>query len=411
MKYLIYLSVYGSENKKLTFIEKTKEKYILYNQNNYFKYGKYIAILIPIVIFAKNYYKKFMFRTFICSKEDQKKAILKNYIVEDIVKELNNQEKFEFLSKSSLRIIQSNNYELNIKHLDEDLKNKIKNKIKNVNKKNIFTIVTNDKLFGFYTVNKKLPDELYEIECSNTGAYINNKSNDEKCSIISSKHGFLHYFFRLKKLNLPIELENFQKSLFLFKEFLEIFNKDSINDSTLKNNFHELIKKNNHNDWMKSEKLDLDNYFIEKGTQILNNHINQNINYSNEDIEKLINSVFDKLVNIITDIQDLGNYFLTIVAIKYFFQLFNNSIEKIDKKYSLPYINVEFPLIKSISILDPFLNINTQVHIISNHLQYHFYTLNKEEALEFKKLIEEFIKKYEEANKNNLKIILKTHSL
>ena len=118
MKYLIYLSVYGSENKKLTLIERTKEKYILYNQNNYFKYGKYIAILIPIVIFAKNYYKKFMFRTFICSKEDQKKAILKNYIVEDIVKELNNQEKFEFLSKSSLRITYDNNYELNIKDLD-----------------------------------------------------------------------------------------------------------------------------------------------------------------------------------------------------------------------------------------------------------------------------------------------------
>ena len=392
--------------KSTQILDNIKVYYSKLNENNYFKYGKYIIGVGIILYILKIYIEGIFFKKITFKKELQKKLLLRNEMINHVTSFLNDEEKFQFLSKCSLNINsiykENNNYkfQLNYSKLDENLKNKIKTL-------DIFEggSFFEDYIFGKYNLKKINKNKIYEIECSNEGK---DSNSSNKCSIISTKHGFIHYFLKLKKLNNKEILNNFGKSLDLFNDFIEIFYSESITDNSIKNNFLKLIQNNNINDWMMPEKFSLDEYFINKGLNNLNEAIYKKT-YKDEDIEKLINKVFHKLIDIIEKIQTPGDYHLTVKSIKYFFQIFNYKIGKINKDYLLPEVYVKLPFIDSMITLNPFLQIEIQADILFNHLQYHFYTLNKEEALEFKKFIEHWINKYESNNKRFLKILLKTH--
>lgn len=413
--YSVFLS--SEENKKISLLDEIKINYINSNKNDYFKYGKYVFFIIITIYIIRNYLKKLFFQKIIFKKELQEKLILRNYLVKDIANSLNNEDKFKFLSKCSLdpKSIykdKNNNYRfiLDFPKIDETLKDKIGRL--DTFKENSFK--NNNTIHGSYNFNESKAKTIYEVECFNSGEYMNiNEYTSNKCSIISMKHGFIHYFLKLKNLKNSELLNNFEKSLSLFNGFLDIFDDKLIENSSIKHNFNKLIKNNNLNDWMTPEKISLDEYFIKESIKKLENQQKiENLTsvYKEENTEVLINLIFDKLINIINNLQEIGNYFLTIKSIKYFFQVFNYSISKIDDKYLLPNIFVKLPIIDSMITLNPFFEIEIQADLSFNHLQYHFYSLDKEEVLEFKEFIEYWIEKYEKSNKNFLKIYFKTYN-
>lgn len=431
------------------------------NLNNYklIKYGKYIVLLgvvcklftflgIKLILYYWNNYIGLNSRIksnyltvpernilttngiFYPGKHYRKKEITKAKIYEKILNLLTKEEQEEFLSLNLYIIIDDPNIIIQKKFLTNKEKKNIfkKNnkflKLKKpiicffLNKKNLSfnlqeklkTILKHNEnyLYNFYEL--KVNQPIYEIEVENNLARIyqnnipekkinSNFYSDLKCPIVATEHGLIHYYYKLKKNNYNKLIRNLYVNLYLLSEFL-----DEFYNVELREFLNKLISED-FTTLLQLESKILEEKLLEsfnKKNKIINLNIPENI--TDDNINELIQLVFDKITSIVEkynkDEVNLLKHISTAFFLIYTWTIFNYYLYK-NNLPLLPNIIINGPYItpRFWCTLNP-LNNTINLKWLGGHFNFSYFTTNEKESDEFKKFIEEWVEKY--YKKNNL---------
>jgi hypothetical protein len=419
---------------------KVVTKYNYYNENKWFKYGKYI-LLIPIIYYPLKkiimYEIKEIEKQLTCpndsffgldypSKDYKFKEIAKYKIKKEILQILDNDEelKNEFLIKDpniymeweiqNVKWKSDNNlihFIINTRNLSTDLKTKLlkapifannEKKMNSLGNKNQ-DILSIPRIIGEFLIKENLKNtSIYEVEVENnlhriyqSKEFKNKSSIPFKCPIVATEHGMINYYYQLKKNKNTKLIKNFYSNLHLFSKFLDEF-------MTKDEEIHELLfniisKYDLTSVWDRDFSIlekNITNSFKDKNPEIVNN---QNINDDN--INEQIQLIFDKLTNIFHEFisdkeKNILKHIHVIFIVKSIWKMFNNYLHE-EKLPLLPPLEINAPIITprfwcTLNGLDNRINLKC----LGGHFHFSYFSLDKEAAEATKKFIEEWVKKY-----------------
>lgn len=409
--YLIYFlnTKLSTESIKNIFIN-IKNYYVNLNENyKIFRYGKYISIpIVSTYIIYKKYNQIIKYLN--CPDDYKIYEIQKAKLCEELLKTLTEKEKEEFLEKSPEIIIDGRNpeydsyYELkgnNLLSLSDSIKEKI-NKIFHYDKYfNKFY-----KNYKYEEIKKNIKNKtIYgtEIEHNNAKIYQSDKYDILsptyfKCPVTSSELAIIGYYFKLKKNNQIKLISNLYKNLNLLSVFLdELLNKEveKLLKDTIGSDFTEFFS--NPNTIIIGNKV-LKSFKDKKINMNLDNNI------TDDKMDQIIKLVFDKISFILqksnNDMSNIFNHIGSPFYTLWIFQMFNSYLLE-NNLPLLPKISINMPIItpRHWCTLNPFNN-SLDLKCNGGHFRATYFTLNKKDNEEFKKFIENWVRKYYILNNN-----------